>query len=291
MKLIKQSFEIVEQPSGLEGMYKQIELIGRVCTKSEDKITEGSAEKFIDNLIELNHGSPLEHGTVYLYIDYHNPSFGKVIDRYINNKYSKCNIFPNFPNKAYISSNYRVLVENNWLDDLKYLCEPTELYEKRVCVKFILPIGISREFCRHRVFSFMEMSTRYCNFSKDKFDNELTFIQPSWVKYKGEITPDTELCFLSGQYNREDPTLRYLASLVDSKYSYLTLLAKECKPQEARDVLPLATKTELYMTGFISDWKSFFELRSNKYGRGGAHPQADELATSLYEEFKKRGYI
>ena len=271
MKLIKQSFKIIEQPSGLEGMYKQIELIGRVCTKSEDKIKKDSAEKFIDNLIELNHGSPLEHGTVYLYIDYHNPSFGKVIDRYINNKYSKCNTFPNFPNKAYISSNYRVLVENNWLDDLKYLCEPTEFHEKRVCVKFILPIGISREFCRHRVFSFMEMSTRYINMSGNKVGDEITFIEPNFK--------DPSACFT------------WRLSMTNAEADYNNLIKTGCKPQEARDVLPLATKTELYMTGFISDWKSFFELRSNKYGRGGAHPQADELATPLYEEFKKRRYI
>lgn len=271
MKLIKPSFLIKEQEPGLEGMYKQIELVGRVCTKSEDKIKKDSAEKFIDNLIELNHGSPLEHGTVYLYIDYHNPSFGKVIDRYINNKYSKCNAFPNFPNKAYISSNYRVLVENNWLDDLKYLCEPTEFHEKRVCVKFILPIGISREFCRHRVFSFMEMSTRYINMSGNKVGDEITFIEPNFKDASTRLT--------------------WRLSMTNAEADYNNLIKAGCKPQEARDVLPLATKTELYMTGFISDWKHFFELRSNKYGKGGAHPQADELATPLYEEFVNRGYI
>ena len=151
MKLIKPSFLIKEQEPGLLGIYRQIEYSGRICYKSSDKITEDSAKPFVDRMIKSGHGAMLEHGTVYLYIDYHNPSFGKVIDRYINNKYSKFNIFPNFPNKAYISSNYRVLVENNWLDDLKYLCEPTEYHERRVCVHFVCDRGVSHEFVRHKL--------------------------------------------------------------------------------------------------------------------------------------------
>ena len=267
MKLIKQSFEIIEQPSGLEGMYKQIELVGRVCTKSEDRITEDSAKEFVDRMIKLGHGAVLEHGTVYLYTDYKYPNFGKMIDRYIHNKYSKCNYFPTLPNRAYISSNLRVLVENDWLEDLKYLCKPTKLHEKRVCVKFILPIGISREFCRHRAFSFMEMSTRYCNFSKDKFNNEVTFIKPSSIETSATIELDL--------------------ALVKAEDSYNNLIKLGCSPQQARDVLPLATKTELYMTGFISDWKHFFFLRTPM----SAHPQARELAIPLQYEFIKRGYF
>ena len=276
MRLIESSFEIIEQQAGLEGVYKQIELIGRVCTKSEDKITEDSAEKFIDNLIKLNHGSPLEHGTVYLFIPLHCDKTDYHIAKwYYSNPYSRVNVRNEHycfdSNGYYITTNLRVLVENNLIEHLKFICEPTELHEKRVCVKFILPIGISREFCRHRVFSFMEMSTRYVNMSGNKVGNEITFIEPDF----------------------EDPfkRLTWRLSMGGAESNYNNLIKAGCKPQEARDVLPLATKTELYMTGFISDWKSFFELRSNKYGRGGAHPQADELATPLYEEFKKRGYI
>lgn len=264
MKLIKPSFSIIEQSSGLEGIYKQIEYAGRTCYKSSDKITEDSAKPFVDRMIKSGHGAMLEHGTVYLYTDYKYPNFGKMIDRYTNNKYSKCNYFPTFPNRAYISSNLRVLVENDWLDDLKYLCEPTEFHEKRITVHFILPIGISREFCRHRVFSFAEMSTRYCNFNKNKFGNELTFIEDSWSNSN-------------------------LLQLIETEY--MKAIEEGKKPQEARNILPLCTKTELVMTGFVSDWKHFFRLRSRIAKTGKPHPQAQELADPLMDEFIARKYI
>lgn len=294
MKLIKQSFKIIEQPSGLEGMYKQIELVGRVTHKSEDRITEDSAKEFVDRMIKLCHGAVLEHGTVYLYIDYHNPSFGKVIDRYINNKYSKCNIFPNFPNKAYISSNYRVLVENNWLDDLKCLCEPTEYHEKRVCVKFICDRGILSEFTRHRTFSFSAESTRYCNYSRDKFNNELTFIKPCWldiptgqyVYWDGDWCDIDNMKIQLPEGEHKDINA-FLWTLNNIQTHYTLLINKGWNPQQARAVLPNALKTELYMTGFISDWRHFFFLRTPM----SAHPQARELAVSLQDEFIKRGYF
>lgn len=143
MKLIKPSYSIIE-PTGytIDDIYKSIELAGRVSYKSEDRITEDSAKGFVDMLIKRCHYSPLEFGTVYLYINNHDPSFNKVIDRYYYNKYSKCKVFPN---KAYISTNYRVIVENSWQDDLKYLCEPTEHHEKRICVKFICDRGVSHK--------------------------------------------------------------------------------------------------------------------------------------------------
>lgn len=283
MKLIKPSFKIIEQPSGLEGIYKQIELVGRVTHKSEDRITEDSAKEFVDRMIKLGHGAVLEHGTVYLYTDYHNPDFGKVIDRYIHNKYSKCNYFPTLPNRAYISSNLRVLVENDWLDDLKYLCEPTKFHEKRVCVKFICDRGILAEFTRHRVFSFMAESTRYCNYSKNKFSNELTFIEPCFL--------DEEKLALYGPYHTvvrdKSPESIFIANLNNAEKDYLDLIESGWNPQQARAVLPNALKTELYMTGFISDWRHFFFLRTPM----SAHPQARELAIPLQYEFIKRGYF
>lgn len=127
----------------------------------------------------------------------------------------------------------------------------------------------------------------YCNYSKDKFDNQITFIQPSWIILDKEIAPINELCLLAGQYDRENPNLRYLASLVDANYTYILLLNKGWTPQEARAVLPNSLKTELVVTGFISDWQHFFGLRCDK----AAHPQARELAIPLQEEFIKRGYI
>ena len=287
MRLIKPSYEIWQQPSGLEGIYKQIERVSRVCYKSEDKITEDSAKPFVDRMIKSGHGATLEFGTVYLYTDYRYPNFGKMIDRYTNNKYSKCNYFPTFPSRAYISSNLRVLVENGWMDDLKYLCKPIEDHEKRICVKFICDRGILAEFTRHRTFSFMAESTRYCNYSKDKFDNELTFIQPCWL--------DDERLKLYGPYHTvirdKSPESIFIANLNNAERDYLDLIRLGWKPQEARAVLPNSLKTELVMTGFVSDWKHFFRLRSRIAKTGKPHPQAQELADPLMDEFIARKYI
>ena len=284
MKLIKPSFEIIKHTGyTIDDIYKSIELAGRVSHKSEHNIKEGSAKDFVDRMIKLGHGATLEFGTVYLYADYKYPNFGKIIDRYINNEYSKCNYFPTFPSKAYISSNLRVLVENNWLDDLKYLCKPTEYHEKRVCVKFICDRGILAEFTRHRKFSFIAESTRYCNYSKDKFDNELTYIKPCWL--------DDEKLALFDSYHTvardKSSESIFIANLNNAERDYLDLIKSGWKPEQARGVLPLALKTELYMCGFLSDWENFFILRDDKQH---AHPQAYELAHSLHEEFINRKY-
>lgn len=182
MKLIKPYFEIIEQESGLEGIYKQIELAGRTCYKSEDKITPDSAKGFVDRMIKSGHGAMLEHGTVYLYCA--DQYFIFVGSKYESSKYSDVvwhEYAPGHRTAVAITTNYRVLYENNWLDDLKYLCEPTEYHQKRVTVKFICDRGVSHELVRHRVFSFAQESTRYCNYSKDKFGKELTFIIPCWL--------------------------------------------------------------------------------------------------------------
>ena len=173
MKLIKPSFEIKEQESGLSGIYKQIEWAGRHCYKSLDKITEDSAKEFVDRMIKSGHGAMLEHGTVYLYYtDRSNIQKDTIFPhwKYKHNKYSKCNIismqgtdcFGNpAPVEFYITTNLRVLVENNWLEDLQYICEPTEHHEKRHTIKFTCDRGVSHEYVRHRVFSFAQESTRY----------------------------------------------------------------------------------------------------------------------------------
>lgn len=266
MKLCKPSFEIWNQPAGLEGIYKQIEHVGKVCYKSEDKITEDSAKPFVNRMIKLGHGAVLEHGTVYLKVTCKDTSFVTLSVFYGHNKYSK--ITHSDDNKTYyITTNYRVLVESNHLGDLKYLCEPTEYHEKRICVKFICDRAIANEFVRHRVFSFMQESTRYCNYSKDKFNNELTFIKPCWF----------------------DNLIRYhwLTNLQEAEDTYMDLIHYGWKPEQIRGILPLSLKTELVMTGFVSDWKHFFKLRCDS----AAHPQARELAIPLKEEFIKKGYI
>ena len=118
-----------------------------------------------------------------------------------------------------------------------------------------------------RVFSFAQESTRYCNYSKDKFGNEITYILPCW-----EMQKDEEELFLM--------------QLEQAQNVYNALISSGWKPQQARAILPNALKTELVMTGFISDWSHFFKLRCDS----AAHPQARELAIPLKEEFIKRGY-
>lgn len=168
MKLINSSFEIIEQKPGLEGIYKQIELAGRTCYKSESNITEDSAKGFVDRMIKSGHGAMLEHGTVYLAIPMTTYA-PDAVNFYYNNPYSKVNECNDFIFKDKygdevaawcVTTNFRVIVENNLLDDLEFLCEPTEYHEKRVTVRFICDRGVSHEFVRHRVMSFAQESTR-----------------------------------------------------------------------------------------------------------------------------------
>ena len=281
MKLIQSKVELIEQGNSIEDIYKHIERCGRVCYKSEDKITEDSAKEFVDRLIKSKHGAMLEHGTVYLTI----PLQSEKAYKYVMNPYSKVNTLTldDINGRAYITTNYRVLVENNWLDDLKYICEPTEYHEKRITVKFTCDRGVSHEFVRHRVFSFAQESTRFCNYSKNKFNNEISFIIPSWITdIHSENSYDIELInnyFLAETENISPESIEFIRSLVHDENSYFTLLKAGWKPQQARQVLPNALKTELVMTGFELDWQHFFNLRCAK----DAHPDAQKLANELKE--------
>lgn len=272
MKLIKPNVVILEQQPGLDGMYKQIELAGRTCYKSEDKITEDSAKAFVDRMIASGHGAMLEHGTIYLRIPPDDINYHHYLSKFEKNPYSRCNYGLTLNGSPVgdicITSNYRVLVENNWLDDLKYICEPTKSHEKRITVKWTCDRGVSHEFVRHRVFSFAMESTRQW-----RLKNEITFIIPSWAEVNkfGEIIADDNECFYF-----------FKQSLEFAESNYFTLLNNGWKPQQARQVLSNALKTELVMTGFESDWKHFFSLRSPKYGAKGVHPDAAYLADKLY---------
>ena len=277
MKLIKPSVEIIKQEKyDLLHVFKFIELAGRTCYKSENKITEDSASEFVDRMIKSGHGAMLEHGTIYLTIpvsDISNP----IIYKYILNSYSK--IFIDFTN-SYITTNYRVLIENNWLDDLKYISEPYLFHTKRTTVKFICDRAIANEFVRHRVFSFAQESTRYCNYSKDKFNNELTFIIPCWIK---DLKESSYYAYCEYHHSKNDASKRWFDSCMSSEFVYTNLIEEGWKPQEARTILPNSLKTELIMTGFDSDWQNFFKLRCAP----NAHPQAKELADMLKDEFNK----
>ena len=300
MNLIKSSFQIIEQGFTYQDICKQIEIAGRTCYKSEDKITENSAQDFVNRMIKSGHNAMLEHGTVYLFIPY-NPAkegtyyiwdemtenhYDPNVMKYNNNAYSKVCYDEN--NNAYITTNYRVIKENHWDWDLQYICEPTEYHEKRITVKFITDQGILREFTRHRVFSFAVESTRYCNYAKDKFKHEITYIIPTWCTNIKE--GDSFYNGLSNQDTKTPQEIMFLRSLQYTEETYFNLLEWGWKPQEARNVLPLATKCEIIMTGFIEDWKHFFALRV--LGTTGIpHPQAKELAEPLMKEFTNHKYI
>lgn len=150
------------------------------------------------------------------------------------------------------------------------------------------------EFVRHRVFSFAQESTRYCNYSKDKFGKECTFIIPSWLGLsKGSYTYDYPSGFTKdgNKWNSEIEFNPFLLSLARSEATYLELIEQGWTPQQARAVLPNSLKTELVMTGFVSDWERFFRLRSRIAKTGKPHPQAQELADPLMDEFVKRGIM
>ena len=290
MKLIESSVQIIEE----KDPYKMIELAGRTCYKSEDKITENSAKEFVDRMIKLGHGAMLEHGTIYLRIretvngnippamlywrHLTNSTYSKVIYKIEADHHYEGNY-----GVLYITTNLRVLVENNRLDDLQYQVEPTEYHEKRITARFICDRGVSHEFVRHRVFSFAQESQRYCNYNKDKFNNELTFIKPTWLNIPtGDYTYwDGDWCDIDNmkiQLPSDNGIAdNFLWCLNNAGMQYRLLINKGLKPQEARAILPNATKTELVMTGFESDWEHFFELRCS----GAAHPDARKLADEL----------
>lgn len=302
MRLIKQSFEIWDQQEGLEGVYKQIERAGRVCYKSEDKITETSAKEFVERMIKSGHGAMLEHGTVYMKFktDISMSDNMKVwkedwLDKLIGSPYSKnlvdegdyVNLTTNLRVLIEISEQYPIY-EKEALDFfLSLMCEPTEYHKKRITVKFICDRGVSHEFVRHRVFSFAQESTRYCNYSKDKFQG-VTYILPQWCTNVNirDYENNPKLMYNANGI-LTDIEINFLCGLYDNEIRYLKLLEDGWVSQQARAVLPNALKTELVMTGFISDWEHFFKLRD----AGSAHPQARELAQPLRKEFIKRNYI
>lgn len=276
MKLIESEVIIKEQEPGIDGIYKQIEWAGRHCYKSHDKITEDSAKAFVDRMIKSKHGAMLEHGTVYLKItgkrDDENQCWEFPTDSYyygfMRNKYSQVReIWTDDVVIYYITTNLRVIIENGFTESLKYICEPTEHHEKRITAKFTCDMGVGRELTRHRTLSFAQESTRYCNYGKSKFGSELTFIRPEWYKKTLENTHAGFERFLE-----------------EAQEIYIALLDQGYAAQEARQALPLALKTEIVVTGFESDWKHFFSLRSPKYGAQGVHPDMAKLADELYEK-------
>ena len=269
-------------PNKFIGDYLNIEQFDEETFEDSPYYENLTAEDFVGMLMKSGHGAMLEHGTVYMQIDTfldipEDKKLDKRVHQYDSNRFTKVNSMYIGQGcwRYYITTNLRVLVENNWLDDLKYVCEPTEYHEKKITAKFICDRGVSHEIVRHRGshgISYAQESTRYCNYSKDKFGQELTFIEPSW-----EFPP-------SNIVNTKE---RFEAMLGEAETNYMELITLGFKPQEARAVLPNALKTEIVVTAFIDDWKHFFELRCSN----AAHPDIRKLALDLQNQFIDRNFI
>lgn len=267
MKLIKQSFEFINQTDfSLVGIKKHIERCARVSYKSEDKITDTSYEKFVNMLESRGHDRPLEFGTVYLSRTSQKEDNMEWLDKYAYNPWSKFSfgngstrINGELRNTVYVTTNYRVIKEHHWEDDLQYLCEPTEYHYKRYTIHMILDRGVMDEFRTHVGLSHLAESTRYCNYSKDKFGNELTFIQPCW-----DIRGTSYIDFFQ-----------------HAEWGYFRMLKNGWTPQQARSVLPLGIKSELISCGFKDAWENFFKRRDAP----DAHPMAQEIAKPMHQKF------
>ena len=308
MKLIKQSFEFINQTDfSLVGIKKHIERCARVSYKSEDKITDTSYEKFVNMLESRGHDRPLEFGTVHLKMP--ESEFRSLIDiltssRTYNDLWMHYKVVETWKEgyTVYVTTNYRYYkLMWNQMNTLSEYFDKTdsEHYPKRYTVHMILDRGVMDEFRTHVGLSHLAESTRYVNYSKEKFGSEITFIKPCWLnvpegKYNHCImvsknSPDIKIeCVGSDEigkyYNIEEDEGLFLNGLIQSELTYLHLINnKKWTPQQARSVLPLGIKSELISCGFEDSWENFFKRRDAP----DAHPMAQEIAKPMHEEFFK----
>lgn len=283
MKLIKQSFEFINQTDfSLVGIKKFIEKCGRVCYKSEDKITDSSYLRFVDMLIKNHHDRPLEFGTVHLKVP-SGKEFKDFIKALVANKlYNFTWIkFNKWGKYTYVTTNYRMYLR--MLKEIPY-CEKyfteedSENYYARYTIHFILDRVTMDSFRTHVGLSHLGESTRYCNYSKDKFDNQVTFVIPSWCN---SLIEGSEQKYSPFEINGDE--VEFMDALQNAQNSYLSLLKLGWTPQQARSVLPLGIKSELISCGFEEEWDNFLFRRCAK----DAHPMAREIAIPLQEQFLK----
>lgn len=310
MKFIEPSAKVLKQDNTLIGALKMSEFAARTCYASTNKMVwEGNEENtktFVENLIHSGHGEPVECNAIYLKWDLVTEDYDH--DRYSKyraNEYSRVKTYEGDTN-CYVTTNYRVLVDNGWLDDLKFMCEPVEgKHEPRISVLFNCQIVIASEANRYRKNSKGQRSTRYCNYSKDKFGNEINIgmpvdeditdekIEKSLEDFgnNGDIERMCSVILDDEKYGSTNPVHYWLFSLLVSEFCYMKLTNHfGWKAQRARRILPLETNTEMLHTAFLSDWKHFIAQRSDET-TGPAHPDIKIIADSLKQQFIERGYI
>lgn len=291
MKLIRQDFNIVNQKGfSIKDIKKHIEYCARISYKSQDRITDDSYEKFVNMLEKRDHARPLEFGTVHLKMPWKtfNNFAGFCVSKgFWDSCWIKYNIDRESEDKmVYITTNYRYYKKLRTLKPLYgyidieefFTEEDNKFYPKRYTVHFITSRGIMDEFRTHVGLSHLAESSRYCSYDKNRFGNELTFIIPNWVNTN---CPNKE------QEGPSVASIEWSTTMLDAEASYMNLIKMGCTAQEAREVLPLAVKSELISCGFEDAWSNFFYRRCAK----DAHPMAREIATKVRDKFKELNYV
>lgn len=305
MKLIKPSVEEWHCGYTLPEIWSHIAKCARVCYQSEPRNNNETDEEFVKRVILRNHSfdeiaenrdlqlklhlSVLEHGTVYLKL----PKVNYVAEFYKAEPHSKIYIGYIESNKpsVYITTNIRVMVEHGRINDSQYICTPTKYHYLRSSFNIITDIGVARELARHRTHSISEESTRYCNYSKDKFGNELTFVKPEWLDMYDEdegreVTRDWNFDILDGcsiiaeEEDFDDARDAYLTSINVAEHCYKELIQNGWTPQQVRQILPLSTKVQTIHTAFNSDWEEFVKLRADACS-GSVHPNMKVIANKI----------
>ena len=313
IKVVNPSVEIWNQDGyTLDAIWKHIARCARVCYQSTPKNNGETDYDFIVRTLlkgidvinqhydieklKTCHLSVLEHGTVHLRYPLYVPKANVQFERRLKyNKYSK--FYIDEKDYAYVTTNMRVLVENGWIDELEFIDEiHNNEYNliNRCTFNFITDIGASRELNRHRVNSISEESTRYCRYNADKFGNNITVAKLPWVPDVDHI--DEGHCYNEGFFNDNeifhDNTIEekytdnwtaidwFLYGLQIANLVYCKCIELGWTAQQAREILPLNTKTQVVHTAFFEDWEHFIDLRSNGVS-GVPHPMAKELADEV----------
>lgn len=310
MRIIKPRVELWQQINTLDGIWEHAARCARVCYQSQPVINGEFGKAFLLRTIAKNgfrkdkssHMSVLEHATVYLTLPVDNGHAFSCKDYLQKNSYSRVTFVTDKDNNTFAlaTTNLRVIVEAGHLEWLDFLATSNAFHVKRYTFSFITNLGVSRELNRHRCHSISEESTRYCNYSKDKFGNGLTFVIPEWLDLEEGEVKDYGRSVITGQNQlhingkpinivdfNDNLTCEgeWLLSNNEAEQHYLRLLNKGWKPQQAREVLPLSLKTQVVHTAFEDDWKDFIALRSDGIS-GTPHPNIKIIADKIKELIK-----